>query len=171
MDKNKSGEKNALKTAQSGTEVPQKDYSSKNKESKASSGGKGGSAVLAKSLPTEKANSAPVASDPKPHEVKKTWEGSPEDWTSDYRQAKRKGISVDQWEDSPSDRLSDNAGERKMKSDDSDTVKHAPEYKQGVSAYSNSPKASHGFGHPASARQGHLRMSGSSSAHCIGRKK
>lgn len=165
MDKNKSGVKAALKTAQSGTPVPEKDFSSKKKIAKAAGSGKAekGSAAVAAKLPTEAATSTPVPSE-------KKWEGSPEDWQKDYAASRRKGISVDQYEDSASDRISDNAGERRMKADEENKVQHAPEYRRGVSAFSNAPKQSHGFGHPTSARDGHLRNSGHSGAHRIGKK-
>ncbi len=162
----KGSPKAALKTAQTGTEVPAKDFSSKKKETAAAGTGKPekGSAAVAKALPTESANSATVAP------VKKTWEGSSEDWSADYSAAKRRGISTEDHEDSARDRISDAAGDRKFAADESEKIQHVPEYKKGVSAYSNSPKASHGFGHPASARDGHLRNSGHSSAHRIGKK-
>jgi|ERR1700722_1017332 len=166
MSKNQVGDKAALKTAQSGTPVPGKDFSSAKKESKAAGNGKPekGSAAVAKALPTESATSTPVPSEPK------KWEGSVEDWSADYNAAKRRGISVADHEDSARDRISDAAGERRMAADESNKIKHVPEYKKGVSAYSNAPKASHGFGHPASARDGHLRCSGHSGAHRLGKK-
>ena len=162
-----SNAKAGLKVAQTGTPVPAKDFSSKKKEAKAAGNGKSekGSAAVAKALPTESATSTPVATE------KKTWEGSSEDWSKDYNASKRKGITVEQYEDSAEDRISDAAGERKFRSDDSDKVQHAPEYKQGVSAFANRPKASHGYGHPTSARDGHLRNSGHSGAHRLGKKK
>jgi hypothetical protein len=159
--------------AKSGTHVPAKDFSSKKKEVAAAGTGKPekGSLAVAKSLPTETGKSTPEAGGSKDLAApKKTWDGSPEDWSSDYKQSRRKGISVDQWEDSPSDRLSDNAGERKLRADESDKVQHVPEYKQGISAFANRPKEAHGFGHPSSARDGHLRNSGHSGAHRIGKK-
>lgn len=150
-----------------GTHVPEKDFSSKKKEAAAAGTGgtKKGSLTTAKALPTEQANSAPEAP------VKKSWEGSSEDWSSDYKAAKQRGISVADHEDSARDRLSDAAGERRMAADDSDKPQTAPGYKQGVSAFSNAPKTAHGFGHPPSARQGHLRCSGSSGAHQLGKRK
>jgi len=103
------------------------------------------------------------------HEPKK-YEGSSEDWSADYHGARRQGKSVEQYEDSPRDRLADNAGERRFKGkDDPDEVK-ASGYKSGASAFTNHPKTSHGFGHGASHRDGHLRNSGHSGAHRIGRK-
>ncbi len=175
----KSGASKAIADVhKSGTHVPEKDFSSKKKQTAADSGGaKKGSLAKAKSLPTEKANSAPVASDPKPHQTKTYWEGSSEDWSSDYAGAKRKGQTVQQYEDSARDRLEDAAGERRMKADDSlkeddsREVQHAPDYKQGVSAFSNRPKSSSGFGHPPSACHGALRCSGHSGAHQVGKKK
>lgn len=49
--------------------------------------------------------------------------------------------------------------------DDSSAPPKAP------SSFSRTPKATHGFGHPVSARDGHLRNSGHSGAHRIGKKK
>lgn len=167
MGKDKAGAKAALKTAQSGTPVPEKDTSSAKKVGAAAgtSGTKKGSITVAKALPTESAISQPVAPE------KRSWEGSSDDWSKDYNSAKRRGISVDDHEDSARDRIEDSAGQRKMDADDRDAVKHVSGYKQGVSAFSNNPKASHGFGHPASTRQGHLRTSGHSGAHQLGKKK
>ena len=162
-----SNAKAGLKVAQTGTPVPEKDFSSKKKEAKAAGNGKSekGSAATAKSLPMPTATSPPVAPE------KKTWEGSSEDWSKDYNASKRKGMTVEQYEDTAEDRVSDAAGERRMKADESDKVQHAPEYKKGVSAFANQPKASHGFGHPTSARDGHLRNSGHGGAHRIGKRK
>lgn len=163
--KDKAGSKAALKTAQSGTPVPETDFSPKKKEVKAAGTGKPekGSLAVAKSLPTETATSTPVP-------AKKQWEGSSEDWSADYNAAKRRGKTTADYEDSPHDRIADAAGEKRMAGDDSDKVQTAPAYKKGVSAFSNSPKVSHGYGHPASAKDGHLRNSGHSSAHRIGKK-
>jgi hypothetical protein len=157
--------------AVTGTHVPEKDFSTKAKTKAADGSGKPekGSLATGSKLPTEGASSSPVPE--KVTEPKKVWEGSTEDWSKDYKEAKRKGISTEQWEDSAGDRISDAAGEKKFRDDDSDKVQHAPEYKKGVSAFANSPKTSHGFGHPASARDGHLRNSGHSSAHRLGKKK
>ena len=157
--------KDALKVAQSGTPVPAKDASSAKKEAKAAKGGP--IANLAKSK-GEMATSTPVASAPEP---KKTWEGSSEDWSADYNAAKRRGKSTADYEDSAHDRIADAAGEKRMRADDSDKVQAAPQYKKGVSAFQNKPKAAHSFGHPPSARDGHLRTSGHSGAHQIGKKK
>ena len=159
-----SGTKNALKVAQSGTPVPAKDSSTPAKIAKADDKGGKGSMTVAKSLPSETASSTPVA------QPKKTWESSSEDWSKDYNAAKRRGISVEDHEDSARDRISDAAGERKFNADESDKPQTSPGYKRGVSAFSNSPKAAHGFGHPSSARDGHLRNSGRSDAHRIGKK-
>lgn len=150
-----------------GTHVPEKDFSSKKKEAAAAGTGgtKKGSLTVAKSLPTESATSTPVAPE------KKSWEGSSEDWSADYNASKRRGISVADHEDSARDRISDAAGERRMSADDSEKPQTAPGYKQGVSAFANSPKTAHGFGHPSSARDGHLRNSGHGGAHRIGHKK
>jgi hypothetical protein len=160
--------KAALKVAQTGTDVPEKDTSPKAKIAKAADGKKGGSFGTAKKLPTEKANSAPVASEP----VKSSWEGSMEDWSADYNAAKRKGMTTDQYEDSASDRISDAAGEKRMRDKEaSKTPDHPGGYKKGVSAFSNSPKSSHGWGHTSSQKQGHLRTSGHPQGHQIGKKK
>ena len=165
MASKKSGAKDALKVAQSGTPVPEKDFSSSKKEAKADKGG-GGSLAKAKSLPNE------VSSPTDTPVGKEKWEGSSKDWSADYSAAKRKGISTDAYEDSAEDRISDNAGQRRLEAeDDKKTIDHPSGYKQGVSAYSNSPKSAHGFGHPASAKDGHLRNSGHSGAHRIGKKK
>ncbi len=163
MDK-KLGAKAAADVHKSGTHVPEKDFNTKKKETKAAGTGKpekGSLAVVAK-LPVETGKSTPEAG-------AKTWEGSSEDWSSDYRQAKRKGISTDQWEGSAADRLSDNAGERKMKA--AEPEKEVSGYKQGVSAFDNKPKTSHGFGHTAIQNDGHHRLSGHSGAHRIGKKR
>lgn len=150
----------------SGTHVPEKDFSSTKKEAAAAGTGgtKKGSLTVANSLPAPTATDTPVA-------PKKAWEGSSEDWSADYNASKRRGISVADHEDSARDRISDAAGERRMTADDSSKPQTAPGYKQGVSAFSNTPKAAHGFGHPASAKQGHLRCSGHGGAHQIGKKK
>jgi len=169
MDKKASpNAKAGLKVAQTGTPVPAKDFSSKKKEAKAAGPSGKGSMTKVASLPTESATSTPVPDG-------KKWEGSSDDMMKDYREAKRKGITTDQWEGSASDRLSDNAGERRMKAEDgkdgNKEIDHPTGYKAGVSAFSNAPKQSHGFGHPTSARDGHLRNSGHSGAHRIGKKK
>jgi hypothetical protein len=172
--KDKAGPKDALKSAQSGTHVPEKDFSSKKAQAKATGNGKPekGSMAVAKSLPTEKATSAPVASDPKPHEVDvKKYQGSSEDWSQDWRGGKRKGMSAEDYDGTAKDRVEDAAGQRRFDADESEKVQHVPEYKKGVSAFNNSPKTSHGFGHPSSAKDGHLRNSGHSGAHRIGKKK
>jgi hypothetical protein len=170
----KKGSRAALKVAQSGTPVPQKDFSSKKKESKAAgtSGGSKGSMSVANNLPMPTANKAPEAG-VKVTEPKKTWEGSPEDWQKDYSESRRKGMKVSDYEDTASDRLSDNAGERRMQAEDSKADKPAANesYKRGTPAFSNSPKTAHGFGHPSSARDGHLRNSGHPQAHRLGKKK
>jgi len=156
MDK-KLGAKATADIHKSGTHVPDKDFGTKKKESKAAGTGK-----------PEKGSLASAAAGTDATE-KKSWGGSPEDWVSDYRESKRKGISSDQWEDSASDRLSDNAGERKMKAESEKS--EAPEYKSGGGAFTNKPKTSHGFGHTAVNHDGHHRMSGHSGAHRIGKKR
>jgi len=163
MDKKLSAKASA-DVKKSGTHVPEKDFNSKKKETAAAGTGKpekGSLAVVAK-LPVATGKSLPEAG-------AKTWEGSAEDWSSDYRGAKRKGISSDQWENSAEDRLSDNAGERKMKA--SEPAKEGPDYKRGVSAFDNKPKTSHGFGHATAQNDGHHRLSGHSGAHRIGKKR
>jgi hypothetical protein len=163
MGKDKAGAKDALKVAQSGTPVPAGDASSKSTKDKAAKGS-GGSLSKVQSLPQPTATDTPVGKD--------KWEGSAKDWQSDYAGAKRKGISTADYEDTASDRLADNAGQRRMESEDGTKAEtHPSGYRQGVSAFSNTPKVSHGFGHPASARDGHLRCSGHSGAHQIGKKK
>lgn len=160
--------KGALKSAQSGTPIPSKDFSSKKTQDKADKPSSKGSMGKAASLPVPTATSTPVSTD-------KKWEGSSDDMMKDYSAAKRKGISSSEWEGSASDRLSDNAGERRMQAEDKKDggkeVDHPAGYKAGIAAFQNSPKASHGFGHPTSAREGHLRNSGHSQAHRIGKRK
>lgn len=167
MDK-KSGAKNALKVAQSGTPVPAGDASTKKKIGAAAgtSGTTKGSLATAKSLPTATATDTPVAS-------KEKYEGSHEDWKQDYAGAKRKGMSTSEYEGTAEDRVADSAGERRMdaEADSQKAIDHPGGYKKGVGAFSNGPKTASGFGHPPSARQGHLRCSGHSGAHQIGKKK
>lgn len=163
MDK-KLGAKASADVHKSGTHVPEKDFNTKKKETKAAGTGKpekGSLAVVAK-LPMPTGKSTPEAG-------AKTWEGSSEDWSSDYRGAKRKGISSDQWEGSAEDRISDNAGERRMKA--AEPEKEAPSYKRGGSAFDNKPKTSHGFGHATANHDGKHRLSGHSGAHRIGKKR
>jgi len=163
MDK-KLGAKASADVKKSGTHVPEKDFNSKKKETAAAGTGKlekGSLAVVAK-LPMPTGKSTPEAG-------AKTWEGSAEDWSSDYRGAKRKGISTSDWEGSAADRLSDNAGERKMKAVEPE--KEAPNYKRGGSAFDNKPKTTHGFGHTTAQNDGHHRLSGHSGAHRIGKKR
>ena len=151
----------------SGTHVPAKDFNSSKKEDKAAKGGKIASLKKSKG---ETATSAPVASvTPVQPDVRK-YEGSSEDWSADYSAAKRRGKTVADYEGSAHDRIADAAGERKFKAEESSKVQHAPEYKQGVAAFANRPKAAHGFGHASSAHDGHLRNSGHSGAHRIGKK-
>lgn len=163
----KSGAKDALKVAQSGTPVPAGDASTKKKIDAAAGtvGTAKGSMTMAKSLPVPTATDTPVA--------KEKWEGSHEDWKADYAGSKRRGISTDDYEDTPHDRISDAAGERRMSAeeDSKKAIAHPGGYKKGVGAFSNTPKSSHGYGHPASARQGNLRCSGHSGAHQLGKKK
>lgn len=150
------GPKAALKDAQSGTPVAGKNFSSKKKESKSSG----------------KQNVFIAFHEPEQHDPQK-YEGSYKDSADDYRAARRRGMDVEQHEDSARDRISDNAGQRHLDGEDhekSETIKHPGGYRQGVSAYSNYPKSAHGFGHTGSQRQGHLRMSGSAGAHQIGKK-
>ena len=162
----KADAKGALKTAQTGTLVPEKDFSSKKKEAKADKGGKGGSLSKVASLPMPTATDTPAAKEPS------KWEGSSEDWSKDYSEAKKRGMTTEQYEDTASDRVSDKAGEKRMREKDAHEGEvHASGYKAGVAAFSNSPKTSHGFGHPSFARDGHLRNSGHHGAHRIGKKK
>lgn len=165
MDSKKPNAKGALKSAQAGTPVPEKDFSSKKKEAKADKPSSKGSMGTAASLPVPTAASTPAPTENK-------YEGSFKDMMQDSAAARRKGITADQYEGSPADRLADNAGEKRMREDDSSKAPdHPGGYKQGVSAFSNTPKVSHGFGHPGSAKDGHLRNSGHSGAHRIGKKK
>lgn len=145
MGSKKANEKAALKTAQSGTPVPSKDTSSSKSEKRADG-------VMA----------APV------HE-KPTYEGSHDDYMADYTAAKRRGRTTAEYEDSAHDRIADAAGQRRM--DQENKPAPPPTYKPGTPASANPPKAAHGFGHPPSARDGHLRCSGHGGAHRIGKKK
>ena len=101
------------------------------------------------------------------------YEGSHHDMMEDYATARRRGISVEDYEDSARDRIQDNAGEKRMrgKHDAKAAIKNEPSYKAGKSAFTNRPKVSHGFGHKETQKQGHLRLSGTSGAHRIGSKK
>src|SRR5258708_7906425 len=105
----KSGAKAAIADVhKTGTHVPEKDFSSKKKEVAAVGTGKPekGSLAVAKSLPTETGKSTPEAGGAKDlTPPKKTWEGSPEDWSADYRAAKRRGKTVAEYEDSYHDRV------------------------------------------------------------------
>lgn len=153
--------KTALKTAQMGTPVAEKNTTPAKTQAKAAGSGKPekGSMAVAKSLPTENANSKPVSS----------YENSFEDWKADRVGAARKGITPEQWEDSASDRISDKAGAKRMRDDEA--AKGSPAgYTPGVSAFKNSPKVTHGFGHKSSQHDGPLRNSGHSNAHRIGKK-
>ena len=99
------------------------------------------------------------------------YEGSSKDWSDDYREAKRRGQSTEDYEGSARDRIADNAGQKRLDDKEGDeSIKHPEGYKQGVAAYSNRPKAAHGYGHSASQRDGHLRRSGVAGAHQIGKK-
>lgn len=166
----KSGKKAIADVHKTGTHVPEKDFSSSKKVAAAAGTGgtKKGSMTTAKSLPKPTATDTPVASEPK------KWEGSSQDWSSDYNAAKRRGVSVADHNDSARDRLSDAAGEARMKSEQSEPNEYGPStestYVKGRGAFSNPPKTSHGFGHPSSARDGHLRNSGHGGAHRLGKK-
>jgi hypothetical protein len=152
-----------------GTHVPEKDFSSSKKIAAAAGtgGSTKGSMTSTKKLGSEKATSTPVSSEPV--DARK-YDGSSEDWSSDYHVAKRRGISVSDHEDSARDRVADVAGQRRFDADESKNIQHVSGYKKGVSAFSNKPKTSSGFGHPPSACDGHLRCSGHSSAHRIGKR-
>jgi len=158
MDKSQ-GPKAALKQAQTGTPVAEKDFSSKQKENKASGADKAsankGSMTVALDLPKPEGS----------------YEGSYRDAADDYRAARRKGVPVEQYEGSAHDRIADKAGAKRSREEEAAKVDHAPGYKAGVAAFSNSPKVSHGYGHGTSNRDGHLRNSGHSGAHRIGKKK
>jgi hypothetical protein len=163
---NKSGVKKALKKAQAGVPVPEKAFSSEAKEKAAAGTGgtKKGSPTFAKSLPTETGSSTPVSQ-------KKNWENSSEDWSADYRQARRRGQSTDDYEDSARDRISDVAGQRRMNEEESKAAdEHGGTHYRGKPAFANPPKSAHGFGHTASNRDGQLRKSGHPGAHQIGKK-
>jgi hypothetical protein len=157
----KQGPKEALKEAKSGTPVAEKNFNSKKKEAKAA----GSNTASAKKGSMTVALALPMATDDGGK-----YEGSYKDSAEDYHAAKRKGISSDDWENSARDRVADQAGEKRMRDDESAKVHDAPRHTPGVSAFANRPKASHGFGHPAHARDGHLRNSGHSGAHRLGKK-
>lgn len=148
----KDGAKALKDIHKSGTHVPEKDFSSSKKVAAAASGGKKGSLITAE-----------------PYKEPEGYEGSMKDWSDDRRQAQAKGMSSDRWEDSAGDRIADKAGEKNLKA--ADKPKEASDYKPGVAAFSNSPKSSHGFGHGDGQKQGHLRTSGHSGAHQIGKKR
>ena len=137
------GPKQALKDVQGGKHVAEKNFSSAKKETKADG-----------------------VDSTKPS----TYEGSSEDWSNDWATARRRGMSTEDHENSARDRISDAAGERRMAAN-TKTEESTPTHKPGVSAFANSPKSSHGFGHTASSRDGHLRNSGHSGAHRIGKKR
>lgn len=167
--KSSNADKKSIKDVhKSGTHVPAKDFSPKAKEAKATGNGKPekGSAAVAAALPQPAATSTPVP--------KGKWEDSGKDWSQDYNDSKRRGKTTDEYEGSAHDRIADAAGDRRMEADETKSESYSGPtsegYKRGVPAFSNSPKASHGFGHPSSARDGHLRNSGHSSAHRIGKK-
>lgn len=156
----KSSETAVIKGVQkSGTHVPEKATSTKKAEAKAD--GK----MSAKPAPAAVGVASPVPVQ------EKSWEGSSEDWRQDYNGAKRKGMTTEQYQDTAGDRVADAAGERRMRAEESNKVQNAPSYKPGTRASTNSPKVSHGYGHPAGSRDGHLRCSGHSGAHRIGKKK
>jgi hypothetical protein len=148
----------------SGTHVPPKDFSSRKKEAAAAGTGgtKKGSLTIANSLPMPNASDTPV---------EKRYEGSSEDWSADYREAKRRGQSTSDYEDSARDRVADVSGQRRMDAEDTKAETDTSEHYRGKPAFQNKPKASHGFGHSASQRDGHLRTSGNSQAHQIGKRK
>jgi hypothetical protein len=148
---NRSGVKKAQKTAQAGVPVPAKAFSSEKKEAAAAG----------------KSSSAPMPE-------KKSWEGSTEDWMADHHEARRRGQKTEDYEDSARDRVSDVAGQMRM--DAKGTEKNASEapdakHYRGKPAFANAPKNAHGFGHSSSSHDGHLRNSGHSGAHRIGKKR
>ncbi len=147
---NRSGDKNARKKAQAGVPVPSKDFSSEKKE-KAAAGRDSGTP------PPEKAS----------------WESSGKDMMADYREARRRGVDPKDYEDSARDRISDVAGQRRMDSEDYQKDEYPTKeggHHRGKPAFANSPKNAHGFGHSSSNKDGHLRNSGHSGAHRIGKK-
>lgn len=167
----KDGAKAIKDVHKSGTHVPEKDFSSSKKVAAAASGGKKGSLTAGKPAKADSTTVKGVMAHDVSYKEPQGYEGSMKDWSDDHRQAKAKGMSSEQWEDSPRDRLADKAGEKTMREDDKAKPKDAPGYKAGVSAFSNSPKTAHGFGHSGSQKQGHLRTSGNSGAHQIGKRK
>ena len=103
------------------------------------------------------------------------YDGSYEDNRRDYIEARKRGISTEDYENSASDRVADNAGQHRLdaaKFDKDDPDKQgSKEYKPGTPAFSNSPARTSGFGHSPANRSGHLRLSGAAGAHQIGKKK
>lgn len=99
------------------------------------------------------------------------YENSYRDHADDYRAARRKGISTEDYEGTAHDRIADKAGAKRSRDETAAKVDNPSSYKAGVGAFASKPKTSHGFGHPASARDGHLRNSGHSGAHQIGKRK
>lgn len=107
-----------------------------------------------------------------PHDEEgKGYEGSFRDHIDDSNAARRAGISRDDWENSASDRIADKAGAKRMRDEAPPEVHNSASYKSGVGAFKNPPKNAHGYGHPPSTRNGHLRNSGHPSAHRVGSKK
>lgn len=101
------------------------------------------------------------------------YEGSCEDMMKDYSAARRRGTTVEQFEDSPTDRISDNAGQRRFDAKDNEPKSKPNEtgYKPGTPAFKNEPARSSGFNHSSGNRDGHLRLSGHGGAHRLGAKK
>lgn len=148
---NRSGVKKARVKAQAGVPVPQKDFSSEKKEAAAAG----------------RPSSTPIPE-------KKSWESSGQDMMADYREARRRGQSAEDYEDSARDRISDVAGQRRMDAKDYQADEYPTKeggHERGKSAFANPPKNAHGFGHTSSNKDGHLRKSGHPSAHQIGKRK
>jgi hypothetical protein len=103
----------------------------------------------------------------------KGYENSGADWNQDRRDADRRHMTTSEYEDSAHDRVADKAGEKRMRDKDADAkvMKNETTYKKGGSAFSNTPKSAHGFGHKTEHKKGHLRMSGHAGAHQVGKKK
>ena len=92
---------------------------------------------------------------------------------ADYREARRRGQKVDDYEDSARDRVSDVAGQRRMDSEDYQKDEYPTKeggHYRGKPAFANPPKNAHGFGHTGFNKDGNLRNSGHPGAHRIGKK-
>lgn len=108
-----------------------------------------------------------------PFQEPKGYENSYQDWNQDRRDADRRYKTTEEYEDSAHDRIADKAGSKRMRDheDSEKAIKNEGSYKSGSSAFSRTPKVSHSFGYKGENKKGHLRMSGHSGAHQIGKKR